>query len=394
MKSSHSNSQLLLELIRDRVTASPQQRLTFSEYMDLVLYHPQYGYYSSGIAQIGAEGDFFTASSLGSDFGELLAEQFIQMWEILGRPDRFTLLEMGAGQGVLAKDIANYLATHHPQFWDCVEYPIFEQAPSLIQRQQEALRSEVNRDGKISWKQWDDLADNSIVGCCFSNELVDAFPVHLVSIDRGELQEIYIAQKEGRLIEVKGEISTLQLKKYFELVDINLLADAYPNGYRTEVNLAALSWLETIARKLKRGYSIAIDYGYTAQRYYHPQRNGGTLQCYYQHRHHNNPYVNLGLQDITAHVNFTALEQYGKCCGLQHIGLTKQGLFLMALGAGDRLTALANSELSIQQVIHRRDALHQLIDPAGLGGFQVLVQSKGLGENEAAQPLKGLSFPS
>ena len=136
--------------------------------------------------------------------------------------------------------------------------------------------------------------------------------------------------------------------------------------------------METVSKKLNRGYILTIDYGYPAVKYYHPQRSQGTLQCYYQHHRHNNPYVNLGQQDITAHVDFTSLENQGKNCNLETIGFTKQGMFLMALGLGDRLNELSNGKYNIMEVLQRRDALHQLINPLGLGGFGVLIQGKNL----------------
>ena len=166
----------------------------------------------------------------------------------------------------------------------------------------------------------------------------------------------------------------------------------YPENYRTEVNLKALDWLENVTNKIKKGYLLTIDYGYNASKYYHPQRYQGTLNCYYQHRHHHNPYVNLGQQDITTHVNFTALEKQGQLLGLETLGLTKQGLFLMALGLGDRLSALSNGQYSLSDVLTRRDALHQLIDPTGLGGFQVLIQTKGLDPSQKQRSLTGLKM--
>jgi SAM-dependent MidA family methyltransferase len=143
-----------------------------------------------------------------------------------------------------------------------------------------------------------------------------------------------------------------------------------------------------VASRLQQGYLLTIDYGYPASRYYSPARSQGTLQCYYRHRHHNNPYLNIGRQDITAHVDFTALERWGEICGLDNLGFTQQGLFLMALGLGKRLAALSTSGQGLAPLIQRREALHQLIDPMGLGGFGVLVQGKGL--SETAQRLKGL----
>ncbi|NEP47111.1 MAG: class I SAM-dependent methyltransferase, partial [Okeania sp. SIO2H7] len=146
--------------------------------------------------------------------------------------------------------------------------------------------------------------------------------------------------------------------------------------------------------KLQKGYLLTIDYGYQAPRYYNPTRRQGTLQCYYQHHRNNDLYWNIGQQDITAHVDFTALEKQGILSGLENIGFTQQALFLMALGLGDRLNELSNNQgFSIQEVLRRREVLHSLIDPMGLGNFGVLVQGKGLSEEEKKQTLKGLSMP-
>ncbi|HBW56638.1 MAG TPA: hypothetical protein DEF27_02085, partial [Oscillatoriales bacterium UBA8482] len=143
-----------------------------------------------------------------------------------------------------------------------------------------------------------------------------------------------------------------------------------------------------------QGFILTIDYGYTAQRYYLPSRREGTLQCYYQHRHHNDPYLNIGRQDITAHVNFTALQLYGKNWGIDGVEFTQQALFLMALGLGDRICALSQpSNYSISEILQRRECLHSLIDPMGLGNFGVLLQSKGLSPSPQQIPLKGFSFP-
>ena len=226
------------------------------------------------------------------------------------------------------------------------------------------------------------------MGCCFSNELVDAFPVHQIVINNEQLQEIYVTLEAG-LKETYGELSTSRIKDYFELVHIDLNNTNYPHNYRTEVNLAALDWLKTVSNKLQQGYLLTIDYGYQATKYYHPQRSQGTLQCYYQHRRHNNPYVNLGEQDITTHVDFTALENYGIQQGLDTICFTKLALFLMALGIGDRLFQLSSGKYNAIEVLQKRDALHQLIDPMGLGGFGVLIQGKNL--NSAQQSLTGIN---
>ncbi|GAX41671.1 hypothetical protein NIES4075_26680 [Tolypothrix sp. NIES-4075] len=428
----------LCKIISSRIASSPQRRITFAEYMDIALYHPEHGYYSTKAVNLGKQGDFFTSVHLGGDFGELLAEQFVQMWEILGRPKPFTLVEMGAGQGLLAADILNYLQRQYLDFFASLEYVIVEKSPALRQEQQQRLQ-----DFPLRWCNLEDIPPLSITGCFFSNELVDALPVHQFTLEAGQLREIYVTtRKEGErggveelgkrgvgdketkrqgdkdnnssfppspilpispsphplFVEVIGEVSSPKIAEYFDLLGIDFAQSVYADGYRSEINLAAVDWLSIVADRLKRGYVLTIDYGYPANRYYNPRRfssgdatrSQGTLQCYYQHRHHNNPYINIGRQDITAHVDFTALEKWGDRLILQKVGFTQQGLFLMALGLGLRIANLSHQQQPISQMLQRRDALHQLLDPMGLGGFGVLVQSKGLTEAEISQPLKGL----
>lgn len=410
------NSELLRQLV-DHILQQPERRITFADYMDWVLYHPQQGYYTTRIP-IGERGDYVTSSSFGADFGELLAEQFVQLWQGLGQPSQFTLVEQGAGQGLLAADILTYLGRHHPSFVAVLDYVIIERSPQLAADQQKRLAAARSRLSKTQatsaqenrawseprWCRWSDISPDSLVGCVFSNELVDAFPVHRVRVVSGQLKEVYVAVRAPdnaadtainpdasnlQLVEQVGDLSRPELQRYFERLDISF--DSYPDGYTTEVNLAALDWLKTVSNRLKTGYLLTIDYGHTAARYYHPTRPG-TLQCYYQHAHHADPYRNIGHQDITAHVDFTTLQQVGEQYGLSTLGFTPQGLFLMALGLGDRLSELSqNSDRTINEVIQRRERLHALMNPLGLGNFGILIQGKAL-PAETPLPL-GLRTP-
>lgn len=397
----HDSNLALSKLIARQLTESFQRRLTFAEYMDLALYHPQHGYYATNATIIGERGDFFTSPHLGADFGELLAEQFVQMWDVMQRPTPFTLVEMGAGQGLLAVDILRYIQRRYPEFLRSLEYIIVERAAALIAEQQRHFNASDVSDVSLRWCSLDDMPPRSVTGCFFSNELVDAFPVHQITLKSGQLQEIYVTLVEDendtvQFGEVCGELSTPQLVDYFKLVAIQLDAATYPDRYRTEVNLAALEWMQNVADRLQRGYVLTIDYGYTSDRYYSPNRPQGTLQCYYQHTHHSNPYIHIGQQDITAHVDFTALMRQGEASNLKTLGFTQQSLFLMALGLGDRIVALSQSQSTnpqaIQALLHQRNALHLLINPMGLGNFGVLLQAKGLTSSESVHPLKGLSF--
>jgi SAM-dependent MidA family methyltransferase len=361
----------LQQLISDRILANPQQRITFAEYMELALYAPQLGYYVRSAQQIGSQGDFFTSPHLGTDYGELLAIQIAQMWQLLGQPRPFTVVEMGAGQGLLALDMLRYWQQHQPELLASLDYIIIETATAMLASQQGLLG-----DWPVSWSHWSDLPDGKAIGCIFANELIDALPVHQVVVEGSKLQEIYVTGAAEQFEEEVAELSTPRLAEYFELAQINICS--YGEGYRTEVNLAALDLIKTIAPKLQRGYLLLIDYGYSADRYYNPMRSQGTLQCYYQHRYHDQPYLNIGNQDITTHVDFSSLIRQGNAVGLQQVGLTKQGLFLMALGLADRLANVTEYSTDKMTVLQHRQALQQLIDPTGLGGFGVLIQGKDL----------------
>lgn len=372
--------------------------------MELALYHPQQGYYASRPSLIGPQGDFVTSPHLTADFGQLLAMQLVDMWRILGQPSPFRVIEMGAGQGLLGQDVCSFLHCYAPACFQALAYRIIEKSEALINAQKYQMKNAMTPGQGLSWLTWNDLADDSVVGCFISNELVDAFPVHLVQWQGDRLYERYVtltnqmnSRTSQRFQEALGELSTETLASYFTSMDIDFSDDRFDSGYCTEVNLAALTWLQTVASKLHRGYVLTVDYGYTAKRYYNPARRQGTLQCYYQHAHHDNPYIHVGNQDITAHVNFTALERYGEKWGLNTIGFTQQGLFLMALGLGDRIAALSQlsptPEVSMNDILRRRDALHALINPMGLGNFGVLVQAKGLSDPEQSKVLKGFDIP-
>ncbi|NJN32529.1 MAG: class I SAM-dependent methyltransferase [Synechococcales cyanobacterium RM1_1_8] len=427
--------QPIQQQLQQHIQQQPQHRITFADYMDRALYQPG-GYYhqAPGIGpNVGPNlgsggptaGDFITSPHLCADFGELLAIQLLEMWEHLGRPQPFQIVEMGAGHGLLAVDILRYLLREAPQLArddrpeNSLDYRIIERSPSLQNSQRQQLQASglpPSLIQAIRWHTWEDLPHESITGCFLSNELIDAFPVHLVEVaatsaapgspgeqepglggqgpgEQGQarcLKEVYVTWDGDRFSPILGELSDPALADYFAAFAFGL--EQYPIGYRTEINLAARAWIDQVANKLARGYCLTIDYGYTAERYYQPSRRGGTLQCYFQHSHHNDPFTHVGQQDITAHVNFTALEQWGTAAGLESLGFTQQGLFLMALGLGDRLQALATEATdirAIQQMIQRREQLHQLINPMGLGNFGILIQAKGLSPAARALPLQG-----
>jgi SAM-dependent MidA family methyltransferase len=388
----------LVAVIAAKIQSSPRGQIPFAEYMAEALYHPQHGYYASQTQTVGFRGDFITSPHLGSDFGQLLAVQLADCWQRLEQPDPFDLVEVGPGQGVLAQQILHHLQTQFPDCFAASRYTLVEISPVLTAAQQRRLSPLMAAGAAIQWQSLDQIPLDSLIGCVFSNELIDALPVHLVEVTESGLQECYVALDYGPDGSVQGfcdriaPLSTPRLTQYFQDLGLALTPETYPLGYRTEVNLAAQDWLHDVAQRLQQGYVMTIDYGYPAHRYYSPVRTQGTLQAYSRHAHHNDPYAYIGQQDLTAHVNFTALEQWGEQVGLKKVGFIPQGLFLMALGLGDRIAALSDpNQTDLQQVIQRRDALHQLMNPMGLGNFGVLIQAKGIGEE--SPPLKGLTVP-
>ena len=357
--------------------------ITFAKFMEVALYHEAWGYYTTRATQIGAAGDFYTSPHLSAEFGVCMARQLVNCWENLGRTDRFDVVEMGAGQGIWAADILKALSEISPECNNALTYTIVERSPSLRQVQQQRLAPWVSAESnaklaKVQWRSWDEIPIGSVQGCFISNELVDAFAVHRVTVKTGKLQEIYVTWDGDRFVEQIGDLSTPKLAEYFENLGLDLCQ--YAEGYQTEVNLNAIDWLSTVNDRLARGYVITIDYGYPASRYYSKVRQDGTLTGYFEHRPTDTPYEKVGLQDLTAHVDFTTLENHGKTLGLTHCGTTQQALFLMALGLGETIARLSQTETrSIQEINNRlaqREVLHRLINPMGLGNFLVLIQSK------------------
>ena len=389
----------LCDVIRDRIERSPRCRIPFASFMELALYHPQHGYYAAQTSQLGIGGDFVTSTHMGNDFAELIAEQVAELCQRLGNAHPFQIVEMGPGQGLLADAILNYLKTRHPECFSCLHYTLIETSPALQTHQQMCLQNWLEQGVPIEWRSLSEIPTGSIVGCCLSNELVDAFPVHRITLTELGWKEHYVTLSDDPnrpFASILDHPSTPKLAQYFEHIGIQPTCPPYTAGFTTEINLAALKWLTQVADILHQGYVLTIDYGYSADRYYSPARSHGTLQCYTQHAHHNDPFINIGQQDITAHVDFTALEKQGEQCGLETLGRTEQGLFLMALGLGDRLNALAQLQntdsATLRYALQRRETLHQLINPLGLGQFLVLVQGKGLTE-PAQRSLKGLTVP-
>ena len=348
--------------------------VTFARFMDWCLYHPVYGYYSSGAAQIGKEGDFYTAPCVHPIFGALVAKQLCQMDEILGE-ETFTILEVGAGRGFLCADILAWIGKHNQECYRRLDYIIVELSPSLRREQRDRLAEETAQR-KVRWLSQEDLDEQGLAlsGCILTNELLDAFPVHRVVGENGGMKEIYVGEQEGCFREIHASPSDPRISAYYSSVGIKLA-----DGQEAEINLQAPRWLEKMGNLLKRGFLMTIDYGCLAPELYDPWRWRGTLRCFSRHQLVDSPYENVGRQDITAHVDFTSLIRKGDEIGLDFTGLVPQYRFLMAMGLLEELEEIS-SGLSPVESLQLRLSLKHLIDPEkGMGEvFKVLIQHRGI----------------
>ncbi|OHB32932.1 MAG: hypothetical protein A2X84_04815 [Desulfuromonadaceae bacterium GWC2_58_13] len=344
--------------------------ISFAEYMGHCLYHPDYGYYIAPRERIGKGGDFFTSTSVHSAFGRLICRQLEQMWQLLGKGD-FTIAEQGAGEGHLCLDILAAAAEDHPEFYQSLSYCLVEISPDNRQRQANLLGAHHDR---VRWSTLPEL--DGMEGCFLTNELVDAFPVHLVEMKDGRLQEVFVIDRDGGFGEELRPLSTLSIQEYFNGLGITLA-----EGSRAEINLEAPRWMAEVGSLLRRGFVITVDYGYPAAELYAPWRNRGTLMCYCRHTSSEDPYRMAGCQDITAHIDFTALEQAGGKQGLEPLFFGAQYRFLMGLGFVEVLLEMQARTTDENQARALRMTLKNLIMPDGGMGetFKVLVQGKGVG---------------
>ena len=332
--------------------------ISFHDFMEMALYYPSLGYYNSDRNKIGKEGDYYTSPVLSSLFGELIGKQVEEMWTILDKKP-FTIVEYGAGTGALCNDILCYLQNNSPLYEE-LKYCIIEKGEAMQKRQQKLLTS------KVSWhKSIKDLSP--LTGCVLSNELLDNFAVHRVKMEK-ELMEVFV-DYDNEFLEILQPAKE-ELKVYLKEQDIVL-----PENYDTEINLQAIEWIEEIAQNLEKGFVLTIDYGYSAEEFYSSKRNSGTLICYKGHEINSSPYTNIGGQDITAHVNFSALAHWGKKYGLECSGFTSQANFLRSLGLMNYLRNLELRDPENNRTVILQ--IQKLLMDMGTK-FKVLVQQKNI----------------
>jgi SAM-dependent MidA family methyltransferase len=362
--------------------------LTFARFMERALYDKDHGYYmTQAVAQdktprerIGREGDFYTAPELSPILAKTLVLQVLDIDAQLGHPPTFTFVEMGGGNGTFAADFLQQCQRIAPDFLSRLRYALVERSPYLQSLQQSCIRESMGNWGK-GQPFWvaavEELDQNSVIGALFSNELVDAFPVHRVRFHNQCLQELLVDYADGKFVERFGPLSSPMLEEYVHRHGIDL-----QEGQTSELHVAAEQWMTQMARVLQKGVLITVDYGHTASDYYAVDRKDGTLICYYQHAVSTNPYTRVGEQDMTAHVNFSVLAKAGKECGLLPVGFTTLANWLMGLDVEEMVEDQDPESQDIQ-------ALSQLLRPHGMGStFKVLVQQKGL----ESVSLRGLRY--
>lgn len=335
--------------------------ITFESFMEAALYMPGFGYYASEDTDIGIHGDFYTSPHLHPAFGAMLGVQIEEFWTLLGRPRNFHIVEAGGGKGHLAKDILDSLKGK--PVYDSLKYSLVELNPHMMEWQKSLLK---DYSGIAGWSENLSGVGHSDAGCVISNELFDAMPVHLITIDSGP-KEIYVSFKDNRFVETPGPLSTPLIGDYIDDFDIRLA-----EGYRTEVNLVMKDWLRDASGLFGEGFILTIDYGHSSRDYYNEERTRGTLLCYHKHRMNENPYENIGRQDITAHVNFTALKKWGEEMGLKPLGYCRQGPYLVSLGIGEKISGLRQGDpLELER-------LKNLFMPGTMGdSHKVMIQYKG-----------------
>ncbi|MHB8482394.1 MAG: class I SAM-dependent methyltransferase [Nitrospiria bacterium] len=406
-----SGNPLLLKKIITRIEA--EGPLSFKTFMEMALYDPEGGYYSSSAEQFGVKGDFYTSPDVHPLFGRMLARQIAEMAEAFQDSSRFDLVEIGPGNGTLALQTFKTLREEYPRVFKKAACYLVEVSPSMIRRQKEVFQTLPDIRDKIKWVN-SVKEIPKIEGCIFSNEFIDALPVYRVVWRNGKLLEIHVDFKakqlavpvqsagfggiggvhevnphgslnmtEDRFVEVLLSPSQPEIEHYFDSFNIE-----WVDGQEAEVNLNADLWLADAARQLERGFVLTLDYGDLAEDLYSIKKKRGTFLCYRNHQTHSDPYQWIGEQDMTSHVNFSSLQKQGITKNLFPLGYTDQAHFLIGLGIIDEMEQFVQTLDDPGKDLSFR-AMKHLIHPEGLGQvFKVLIQQKGMGPLE----LKGLKF--
>ena len=359
-------------------------RITFAQFMQVCLYSHRGGFYSCRDNRISTH--FGTSPTSHPVFGALIARQLEQMWRLLGEPAVFHLIEVGSGDGALARSIVDACWLMESPFAQALGYVAADYQPSWLHPPEHALgwgygsdrsadpEREANITGIQRVKAEGLRPFQNVVGCILCNELVDNFPVHRFAIQDGKVKEVFVTLEGENLTEVLDEPSSPRIENRLTGLGLPL-----PEGHRGEVNLAMDDWTSQLAGTLDRGFVLTIDYGELPTDLYSSQNSQGTLVCYNKHAVSGDPYQDIGQQDITAHVDFTSLMRLGDRQGLATVEYAQQSQFLAHLGFSSFLHELQEQDMSAARMELARMAMMTLVDPDEYGGFKVLAQAKGVG---------------
>jgi SAM-dependent MidA family methyltransferase len=369
----------LLEQVRAEIAATGP--LTFARFMAIALYDPEHGYYRTAAERPGRSGDFLTAPDIHPIFGAAIARQVDEVWQRLGRPAGFVLREYGPGSGTLAATILAGLRSDGSELAGTFRY-------QPIEINEDRRRELLERLGAVA-RVPDLRAPATFEGVVLANEFLDALPVHRLVQQGGRLQELFVAWDavRGGPLEQPGELSAAALGERIERDGVRLA-----EGQLIEVCLAVEPWLAEVAAGLERGLVLVIDYGHQAPELYDPARTGGTLRAYAGHRAHADPFIAIGRQDLTAHVDLTALEAGAHRHGFEVLGDVSQAELLVGCGLEELLERVrSNPATTMEDWLAVRSAVARLLDPAALGGFRAVLLGRGL---DPDPPLRGLSATS
>jgi SAM-dependent MidA family methyltransferase len=370
-----SPTPLQRELAQQIAASGP---ITFAEFMQQCLYHPALGYYSNADAVRFA--DFYTSVDVHPIFARLLTRQVAEMWELLGRPAEFLVVEVAAGVGRLAAQFLDFAARALPEFYQAVRYVAVETSAARRAAHAPVTAAHGSPGRFVSSGE---LPPKIPCGCILSNELFDAMPVHRVVCERSALREVYVVADGLVLREELAPPSTPEIAAFFQEQGVTLR-----EGQQAEVMLDACKWIQDAGTRIGRGFVLAVDYGHEAAELYNERHERGTALAYFRHRVSEDLLQSPGEQDLTAHVNLTALDLWGQRSGLQRTGLVTQLEFLMAMGCRNEFADLYEPGASETEKLRGRLMLKTLIHPEGMGEtFRVFVQHKGI----AAPRLTGLS---
>jgi SAM-dependent MidA family methyltransferase len=361
----------LVHIIRRQIDRSETKAISFQEYMELCLYAPALGYYTSTRSKVGKEGDFYTSSAVGGMLGEMLASFIVKRMSETSA-DAYEVIEWGGGTGQLAKQILDKLQAAFPEFYKKLRYIVIERSEHHRSLQLEMLNAHQAIVRFWPQEQW---KEQGMRRHCFifSNELLDALPVHRIRQKAGRLYELYVGWDQALNSFYEREIicASDEVLQYLEQENITLL-----EGQTAEINLAASHWIRELANWLEQGDIVTIDYGDVAEEIYGPHRKNGTLLCYKNHQAYDNPYIHSGEQDITAHVNFSACIRVGIEAGIEEWKLLTQKDFLVEAGILDQLQNDFSGD-PFGPAARRNRAIRQLLLSDQMSElFKVLIQTK------------------